>query len=374
MRDTFVCVVVVPERINIEIMLLTAHIRQRRRQYRLLRAAPDEEIAVLVSNVIHICSHRHIFACLHRLMVCQVTTQTHTVVETLLTESLVLKAADRARDIEIAYSSGVRSLSAVIQRQTRARVRVILIIIIYSHITADLRLGLQTRTLCTHIDHAVQRRRSVQHRRSTFDHLYLADILQRHVVPVDLTGLRIQNRHTVHQHLTTASDAIRPSSAAADRRLLVDDLHTRQRLQGSRQVRRSLTTQRLGFQHLHRDRHVRRALLKTTGGHHDVVQHLVMRQQRHIQHFRHRRYGTRLRIITYIRESQHRGLAGIYHNRVMSIEIRYRALRRIILVTYRHTDQRLARLEIGYYAGHLCHMRTRRLSPCAQSAHEHSNK
>ena len=374
MRDTFVCVIVVPERIDIEIMLLTTHIGQRRRMNRILRAAPDEEIAILVRYVIHVRTHRHVFACLHRLMVRQVTSQTHTVVETLLTESLVLKAADSTRDIKITYSSGVRSLCAVIQRQTRARVRVILIIIIDTYVSADLRLRLLSGTLRTHIDHTVQRRRTVQHRRSTFDHLHLADVLQRHIVPVDLTGLRIQNRHTVHQHLATATYAIRPSSAAADRRLLVDDLHTRQRLQGSRQVRRSLTTQRLGFQHLHRDRHVRRALLKTTGGHHDVVQHLVMRQQRHIQHFRHRRYGTRLRIITYIRESQHRGLAGIYHNRVMSIEIRYRALRRIILVTYRHTDQRLTRLEIGYYAGHLCHMRTRRLSPCAQSAHEHSNK
>ena len=230
MRDTLIGIVVVPERIDIEIMLLTTHIRQRRRQNWLFRAAPDEEITILVRYVIHVRTHRHIFAGIHRLVVSQISAQTNTVVETLLTETLVLKAANGARDIKITFSPRVRCLSAVIQRQTRARVRVFLIIVIYSHITADLRLRLQSRTLSAHIDHTIQRRRTVQHRRGSFDHLHLADVLQRHVVPVDLTRLRVQNRHSVHQHLTTATDAIRPSSTTTDRWLFIDNLHTRQRL------------------------------------------------------------------------------------------------------------------------------------------------
>ena len=156
MRNTALRIVVIEERINIEIMLLTTHIRQRRRMNRIFRTAPDEEIAKLVRYIVHVRAYRHIFAFIYRMMVRQITTQTHTVVKTLLTITLILESADSHGHIEIAYSSRMRCLRSVIQRQPRARVRVILIVIIDSNITAHLRLRLQTWTLRTNIDYTVQ--------------------------------------------------------------------------------------------------------------------------------------------------------------------------------------------------------------------------
>ena len=93
-RDTFVRIVIIEEGVDIEIMLLASHVRQRRRMDRILGAAPDEEIAVLVAHIIHIETHRHIFACRHGFMVGQVASQTHAVIKRLLTVTLVLEAAD----------------------------------------------------------------------------------------------------------------------------------------------------------------------------------------------------------------------------------------------------------------------------------------
>ena len=230
MRDTFVGIVVVEEGVDVEIMLLTTHVRQRRRMKRILRATPDEEIAVSVSYVVHISAHGHVFAFRHRYMVGHVSAQTHTVVEALLTITLIFESADSSRYVKITDTTGVRSLCSVIKRKARTRVLIVLVVVVNTYITAHFRLRLQTRTLCTNVDHTVQRRRTVQHRRSTFDHLYLRYVLQRHVVPVNLTGLGVQDRHLVHQHLTTATYAVRPSSTATDTRLFVDDLHTRQGL------------------------------------------------------------------------------------------------------------------------------------------------
>ena len=322
---------------------------------RILRAAPDEEIAVSVSYIVHISAYGHVFAFRHRYMVGHVAAQTHTVVEALLTITLIFESADSSRYVKITDTTGVRSLCSVIKRKARTRVFIVLVVVVNTYITAHFRLRLQTRTLCTNVDHTVQRRRTVQHRRSTFDHLYLRYVLQRHVVPVDLTGLGVQDRHLVHQHLTTATNAVRPTSTATDTRLLVDDLHTRQGLQGSRQVGRSLTTQHLRLDHLHRDRYVRLTLLKTTGGNHHLVQFLVMRKQRNIQFRQHGRHKVRLCVITHIRKTKLNSFFRVQRNRIPTVYVRHGTYGRIVNVVNSYTDQRLTRLEIGYntrYFGH----------------------
>ena len=163
-------------------------------------------------------------------MVSHVTSQTHAVVERLLTIALILETADSSRHVKIAYATRMGSLSAVVHGHTGSGVLVVLVVIVDADVAAHFRLRRQTRTLGTYVDHTVQCGRTVQHGRGTFDHLHLCYVLQRHVIPVDLTGLGVEDSHLVHQHLATRTDAVRPSSTTTDTRLFVDDLHTGQGL------------------------------------------------------------------------------------------------------------------------------------------------
>ena len=205
-------------------------------------------------------------------------------------------------------------LGAVIHRKACTCVLVVLVVVVDAHVAAHFRLRLQTRTLGTHVDHAVQRSRSVQNRRGALDHLHLRYVLQRHVVPVDLTRLGIEDRHLVHEHLTTRTHTVGPSATATYTRLLVNDLHAGQGLQGCRQVRRSLAAQHLRLDHLHRHRHICLTLLETAGCHNHVVQQLVMRQQVDIQLVRHRGHDEGLRIIAHIRKTQLNRFLGVQFN------------------------------------------------------------
>ena len=234
MRDAALRVVVVQEGVDVEVMLFSSHVAQRRGTDRLLRAAPDEEVAILVGYVVHVRSYVQVLAVLHRSVIRQVATQAYAVVEALLAIALVLKSADGGRDVEVAYPARMRCLRTVVERQARACVLIILVVVVYAYVSAHLGLRLQSRTLRTHVDHAVQGRTTVQHRCRTFHYLHLRYVLQRHVVPVDLTRLGVQYRHTVHQHLATRTYAVGPSAAATYARLLVHYLYARQGLQRTR--------------------------------------------------------------------------------------------------------------------------------------------
>ena len=131
---------------------------------RILRAAPDEEITIAVSYIIDVKAHIQVLIVLHRRMPRQVSAHTHAVIETLHTVALVLESADRAGDIEVPYPTGMGRFRSVVQRLTSAGIGIVLIVVIHTYVTRHFRLRLQTRTLGTYVDHAVQRRRTVQHR------------------------------------------------------------------------------------------------------------------------------------------------------------------------------------------------------------------
>ena len=243
----------------------------------------------------------------------------------------------------------MRSLCPVIERKTGSGVGIVLIVVIDTHIAGNLRLRFQSRTLGADIDNTIERRRTVKHRRSTFHHLHLRHILQRHVIPVDLTGLGVEDGHTVHQHLATGTDTVGPTTATADRRLLVNHFHTGKRLKSSRQVRRSLTAKCFRLNDLYRHRHIRHSLLKSAGGNNDLVQHLIVRLHHQIECSRNGFEHLLLRLITDIGELDMRR-QRCHLERKRTVKIRD-CTAVIIQVQNGNTDKRLTRKTIRNHTG-----------------------
>ena len=345
MRDTALHIVVVEEGVDIEVVLLASHVGQRRGMKRVLGTAPDEEIAVVIGHIIEVEARVHVLVLRHRYMVGHVASQPCAVVEALLTVALVLESADRSRHIEVAYPARVRSLGTVVDRQTGTRMVILRVVIVDAHIAGHLGSRRQARTLGAHIDHAVERRRAVQHRRSAFDHLDLRHILQRYVVPVDLSRLGVQNSHLVHQYLAARTDAVGPTATASYAGLLVDDLHAGHGLQGSGEVRRRLGTDGLRLEHLHADRHIRHALLEPSGSHHHLLQHLVVRLQHQVVIGRKALEHALLGLIAHIRELQMYGQRADIQL-VVPVQVRHGA-GTVIRIQDGDADQRLASEGIG---------------------------
>ena len=88
MRNAALCIVVVEEWVDVEIMFVTSHIGQWRGTERIFRAAPDEEITVAVCHIIHIDTHVDIFVLFRRHVVSHIAAEAHAVVESLFAKPL----------------------------------------------------------------------------------------------------------------------------------------------------------------------------------------------------------------------------------------------------------------------------------------------
>ena len=299
----------------------------------------------MVRYIIEVETHIHVFAFRHRLVIGHVSAQTRTVIETLLAETLIFEPADRCREIKVPYPARMRSLCSIIERKACTRVGVVFIIVVHSDITGNLGLRIRSGTLRTYVDHTIQRGRTVQHRRSAFYDLHLRHIFQGHVIPVDLAGLWIQDRHSVHQHLTSRTHAIGPSATATDRRLFVYHLHSGERLERSGQVCRSLAAQRLRFYHLNRHRDIGHALLKAAGCYDYLVKHLIIRLHHHVVFRRNGFKNLLLGLIADIGKLDMRRQCS-YLQRIHSVKIR-NGPAVVIRIQNRHTDKRLSRESVG---------------------------
>jgi len=136
--------------------------------------------------------------------------------------------------------------------------------------------------------------------------------------------------------------------------LLINDIYSGHRLQGSRQVRRRLTTQGLRLDNLHRNSHIRLSLFETSSRNNNIIQDLVVRQHTNVQFGQIGRNDVRFVVISHIGETKLRRLLGIERNGIVSIDITHGTHSGIIPVKNGHSYQRFTRLEIGYNTGNGC--------------------
>ena len=188
---------IVDERIDMEIILFTSHVGERRRFVHFRWWTPDKEVTILIGKEIDIETiiqqfHSHI-----RLMISESPSHTETFVVSLLAVSFVSEKIDSSADIEIADTTGVGEVESFVNRipytakKTSAQDRfnrifiifpetlvaplvfVVFRITIYSHISTETCFRSQSRTCSTDVDNAVQGWWPVQHGGSSFNNFHL---------------------------------------------------------------------------------------------------------------------------------------------------------------------------------------------------------